>query len=79
MQDPIARAYSAWHMTKRTQCPEGTEQCSMLTFADAVTMELKSSIARGCLFNAPVRSLWPSPVLLIYCASYNIAEAALWA
>jgi hypothetical protein len=29
----------------------------MLTFADAVTMELKSSIARGCLFNAPVRSL----------------------
>jgi hypothetical protein len=51
----------------------------MLTFADAVTMELKSSIARGCLFNAPVRSLWPSPVLLIYCASYNIAEAALWA
>ena len=62
LQDPVARAYSAWQMTMREMCPPGTESCPVKSFAAGVQDELDADEERGCLFNVPVRSSYETDV-----------------
>lgn len=54
VQDPVARAFSAWQMTMRELCPRGPKNCKVKSFEESVKAELAAEEARGCLFNATV-------------------------
>jgi hypothetical protein len=61
MQDPIARAYSAWKMSKKMACREQakwhpSEPCSFPMFAEMVLAETALLQKQGCAFNRKVRS-----------------------
>lgn len=55
-QDPVARAFSAWKMTRRELCPDEGSSCTVPDFATAVEENLAISGQKGCLFDAEVRS-----------------------
>lgn len=59
MQDPIARAYSAWKMSKKMACREHaqrhpTQPCQFPTFAEIVMAEAELLEKQGCAFNRKV-------------------------
>ena len=59
MQDPIARAYSAWTMSKRMACRQQARKdalavCTFPTFAQMVVDEAKMLRRRGCTFSRAV-------------------------
>ena len=61
LQDPIARAYSAWTMSKRMSCRQQVkadplQPCQFPTFAQMVVDEVKMLKKQGCTFGPAVRS-----------------------
>ena len=61
MQDPIARAYSAWKMSKKMACRDQAKQhplepCVYPVFAEMVLAEAALLEKQGCAFSRKVRS-----------------------
>ena len=73
VQDPVARIYSAWKMTRREFCKDGQEPCIVPDFVTSVAQNLNVSSMGGCLFDSPVRSiaiyLWLATLLVLCNAS----------
>ena len=60
VQDPVARAYSAWTMSKRVSCRQQVRAnplatCSFPSFAQMVIREVQLLQRRGCTFSRAVR------------------------
>lgn len=59
IQDPIARAYSAWKMSKKMACRDQasktpTHACQFPSFAEMVIAEVDLLEQQGCAFNRKV-------------------------
>jgi hypothetical protein len=62
LQDPIARTYSAWAMSKKMACRKQTRKnafapCNFPAFAEMVVNEVKILKRQGCTFSRAVCSL----------------------
>jgi hypothetical protein len=60
LQDPIARAYSAWTMSKRAACRQQAKAdpmatCEFPSFAEMVIKEVQLLKQTGCTFSRAVR------------------------